>query len=381
MAEKNERHAGWLELFYDLLFVVLVAQLAHSVVEDPGWQSGLRLLVLFLPAWWVWVGSTVYTNLTGEVGAERRLDTLGQMAIVMVMAASATQAAEGHPALFAGAYAASRLAVLLFRAASGRKWPAGGATWPLLVSTALWIGSIFLEPPLAYVPWLVGLALELYGVVRRRAGGSFVRQRLASGRISLSHLVERFGAFMIIVFGEAIAQIVGAIAGTHGAPLAVVTGLAAFSVVAMLWWLYFDYGSAVAERTMSARPDDSFRLTVLIFVVGHFVPVVTLVAFAAGLGGLVTAGAHGADAGETLRLCAAALAVYLVNNAIVGLTAMRYPVRRILGWLLPNLVVLALLSVFADQLPPAAALLLITLVLATETLPRAKRNARASAAQ
>src|SRR5882757_669102 len=132
---------------------------------------------------------------------------------------------------------------------------------------------------------------------------------------------------------------------------------------------------------MSARPDDSFRLTVLIFVVGHFVPVVTLVAFAAGLGGLVTAGAHGADAGETLRLCAAALAVYLVNNAIVGLTAMRYPVRRILGWLLPNLVVLALLSVFADQLPPAAALLLITLVLATETLPRAKRNARASAAQ
>ncbi|MFI9383189.1 low temperature requirement protein A [Kutzneria sp. NPDC052558] len=381
MTENNERHAGWLELFYDLLFVVLVAQLAHSMVEEPGWPAGLRLLVLFLPAWWVWVGSTLYTNLTGEYGAQRRLDTLGQMAIVMVMAASATQAAEGHPALFAGAYAASRLAVLVFRAVAGRKWPAGGANWPLLVSAALWIGSIFLAPPLAYGPWLVGLAVEVYGVVRRRSGGSFVRQRLASGGISLSHLVERFGAFMIIVFGEAIAQIVGAIAGEHGTPLAVITGLAAFSVVAMLWWLYFDYGSAVAERTMGGRPEESYRLTVLIFVVGHFVPVVTLVAFAAGLGGLVTAGAQGADGGELLRLCAAALAGYLVNNAIIGLTGISHPIRQVLGWLLPNLAVLAALAVFADVLPPAAALLLITLVLGAETLPRAKRREKASAGQ
>jgi low temperature requirement protein LtrA len=381
VAENSERHAGWLELFYDLLFVVLIAQLAHSVVEDPGWQSGLRLLVLFLPAWWVWVGSTIYTNLTAEFGAERRVDVLGQMAIVLVMAASAAQAAEGHPALFAGAYAASRLAVLVFRIVAGRKWPAGGANWPLLVSAALWIGSIFLEPPLAYLPWLAGVAIEVYGVLRRRKGGSSVRQRLIEGRIALTHLVERFGAFMIIVFGEAIAQIVAAIAGAHGTPLAVITGLAAFSVVAMLWWLYFDYGSAVAEKTMSARRDESYRLTVQIFVVGHFLPVVTLVAFAAGLNGLVSAGAEGHDAGEILRLCAAALAVYLINNAVIGRTAMRYPIRRVLGWLMPNIVVLALLTVFADELPPAVALFLITLVLTAETLPRAKRTARASATQ
>jgi low temperature requirement protein LtrA len=69
-------------------------------------EAGVRLLVLFLPAWWVWVGSTIYTNLTAQVGAERRLDVLGQMAIVLVMAASAEQAAEGHPALFAGTCAA-----------------------------------------------------------------------------------------------------------------------------------------------------------------------------------------------------------------------------------------------------------------------------------
>ncbi|MFC0543358.1 low temperature requirement protein A [Kutzneria chonburiensis] len=380
MAESSERHAGWLELFYDLLFVVLIAQLAHSVVADPGWESGLRLLVLFLPAWWVWVGSTIYTNLTAEVGAERRLDVLGQMAIVLVMAASAEQAAEGHPALFAGAYAASRLAVLAFRILAGRKWPAGGSNWPLIVSAALWTGSIWLEPPWAYVPWFAGLVIEVYGVLRRR-GGSSIRERLIAGRIALTHLVERFGGFMIIVFGEGIAQIVAAVAGAHGTPLAVITGLAAFSVLAMLWWLYFDYGSAVAEKTMSARRAESYRLTVQIFVIGHFLPVVALVAFAAGLNGLVTAGAEGHDAGEILRLCAAAMAVYLINNAVVGRLAMRYSVRRVLGWLMPNLIMLTALTIFADELPPAVALFLVTLVLTAETLPRAKRTARESAAQ
>jgi hypothetical protein len=44
-------------------------------------------------------------------------------AIVLALAASAEPAAEGHPALFAGAYAASRLAVIVFRVAAGRKWP------------------------------------------------------------------------------------------------------------------------------------------------------------------------------------------------------------------------------------------------------------------
>ncbi len=73
--------------------------------------------------------------------------------------------------------------------------------------------------------------------------------------------------------------------------------------------------------------------------------------------------------------------VYLLNNAVVGLIGMRYSVRRQVLWLLPNIVLVALLIIFADELPPAVALLLITLVLTIETLPRAKRNAKASAAQ
>jgi low temperature requirement protein LtrA len=232
------RHAGWVELFYDLLFVVFVAQLAHPLVGHPSWAAAGVLLVLFLPAWWVWVGSTLYTNLTGEITAARRIDVLVQMAILLVMAASASQAVNGHPALFACAYAASRVDVVVFRLLVRGRWPVGGSNWPLLVSAALWIGSAFLPVPLAYLSWLAGLVVEIVPWVRGSPTGSQVQRRLVSGRIETTHLIERFGSFMIIVLGEAIAQIVAAISGAGAGPASVITGWAAFVLVAMLWWLY-----------------------------------------------------------------------------------------------------------------------------------------------
>lgn len=37
------------------------------------------MLAPFAPAWWLWVSSTLNTNLFGEGGPERRISVLGQM--------------------------------------------------------------------------------------------------------------------------------------------------------------------------------------------------------------------------------------------------------------------------------------------------------------
>lgn len=170
------------------------------------------------------------------------------------------------------------------------------------------------------------------------------------------------------MLGEGIAQIIVAIAQAGATPAAVITGLAAFVVIALLWWLYFDFGSAVAEKTMDSRPAEAFRLTRAIFVIGLFLPIAALTAFAAGLGGLITATAEAHETSPSLRLCAAALAVYLTNNALLGLVQIRYPLTRVLAWLLPNLALLGTLAVLADKLLPAVALLLISLFLLLEIL-------------
>jgi len=37
----GERHASWLELFFDLVLVVAIAQLAHLFVHHPDWNGAL----------------------------------------------------------------------------------------------------------------------------------------------------------------------------------------------------------------------------------------------------------------------------------------------------------------------------------------------------
>ncbi|GAA5013017.1 low temperature requirement protein A [Actinopolymorpha pittospori] len=368
MPREDDRHAGWLELFYDLLFVALVAQLAHPLAEHPSWTAGLAMLLLFLPAWWVWTGSTLYLNVAGEGGAGRRLSVLTQMAALLVMAGAATKAAHGDPALYAAGYAAGRIMLLVVGALKRPGPRAGAAMWPRAASAVLWIVSIPVPPPLTYVLWLAGLVVEIVPWFRARSGARLERQGLLEGQLAVGHLVERFGLFIIIVLGEGIAQIVVAISSADASTIAVVTGLAGFLVLAALWWLYFDFGSAVAEAAVSARRDAAFRLTIYLFVVGHFLPVAALMALAAGLGSLVTAAAEGQPSGDALRLCCLALAVFFLNNALLGTRTIGYRPTRILGWLLPNLAVLTVAAVFSGHLVPAAALALIALSIAIEPI-------------
>ena len=50
--QEAHRHATWLELFFDLCFVVAVAALASAFHGDPTWPGALIYIALFLPVWW-----------------------------------------------------------------------------------------------------------------------------------------------------------------------------------------------------------------------------------------------------------------------------------------------------------------------------------------
>jgi low temperature requirement protein LtrA len=54
-----ERHATWTELFFDLVFVVAVAELGALLHDDPTLTGALRCAGLFVPVWWVWICFTV----------------------------------------------------------------------------------------------------------------------------------------------------------------------------------------------------------------------------------------------------------------------------------------------------------------------------------
>ncbi|PIR97452.1 MAG: hypothetical protein COT91_01445 [Candidatus Doudnabacteria bacterium CG10_big_fil_rev_8_21_14_0_10_41_10] len=53
----GHRHATWIELFYDLVFVISMARLTEFLVEHLLINGFLSFLLLFVPVWWAWVGS------------------------------------------------------------------------------------------------------------------------------------------------------------------------------------------------------------------------------------------------------------------------------------------------------------------------------------
>ncbi len=110
ISEENEtgRSATWLELFYDLIFVVAIAELGHNLSGNISLSGFLGFVALFVPIWWCWVGATFYATRfdTDDVG--HRLLMLLQMAIVATLAVNVHHALGETSIWFALSYAAAR---------------------------------------------------------------------------------------------------------------------------------------------------------------------------------------------------------------------------------------------------------------------------------
>ena len=83
---EEERRATWLELFFDLIFVVAIAELAHYLDGHVGLSGFFSFVALFVPTWWCWLGSTFYATRFDTDDLGHRLLTLLQMALVAALA-------------------------------------------------------------------------------------------------------------------------------------------------------------------------------------------------------------------------------------------------------------------------------------------------------
>ncbi|HEX6207322.1 MAG TPA: low temperature requirement protein A, partial [Actinomycetota bacterium] len=58
-----DRRVTFLELFFDLVFVVIIAQLAHRLAEHPSWSGVGWFVFLFYAVWSSWINGTLYHDL------------------------------------------------------------------------------------------------------------------------------------------------------------------------------------------------------------------------------------------------------------------------------------------------------------------------------
>ncbi len=284
---EGERRVSWLELFYDLVFVVVVSQLAHEIGAHPTPQSALHFVLFFVPAWWVWVGGTVYSERFETYDMSYRAFTFLQMLAVGVMAASVGGSGDARADVYALGYAGARGLITVMWWRAGRHIPqVRPVTTPYTVgfsvSVLLWVLSVWAPEPWAVVMRAAGLLIDLTTPVFTLDA----QTRLFRG--TASKVPERYGLFVIIVLGESLVGVANGLAGadTFNA-VNVWRFVLGFAVGFGLWWVYFDF---VGRRR--PRPGNAWTLYTWSYL--HLPLVMGIAAVGGALAGVVGDGTlHG----------------------------------------------------------------------------------------
>ncbi|MGH3649986.1 MAG: low temperature requirement protein A, partial [Acidimicrobiia bacterium] len=111
--EEGGRSATWLELFYDLAFVVAVAVLAGRLLDNVSLTGLASYFGYFVLLWWLWASHTYYADRYDTDDLVYRLLAAGQMTAVVVIAASLSPGEASSTRAFAFGYATSRVLLLL----------------------------------------------------------------------------------------------------------------------------------------------------------------------------------------------------------------------------------------------------------------------------
>ncbi|GIH27295.1 low temperature requirement protein A [Acrocarpospora phusangensis] len=342
--ESATSRPGWLELFFDLVFVVAIAKLAHHLEGDPGWHEFWEFLVLLLPAWWAWLSFTAFVNTAGGDGTRAtrtRILLLAAMFCLGVVGAAVPDGlGERAPAYVLG-FAGARVVLFLLWLPLARRreveWNLTRITVFNGGSIAIFGSSLLVSEGMRPLIWLAGIGYELAVLV--------YAQRSQVRDYNVAHIVERVGLFVIIVLGESVVSSVNAVDATW-APGAWLIAVLGFVLFAALWWSYFEFGAATAEAELHEGENQRVRD---VMGIGHFPVVAALIAMAAGLGTAILDHAHHLPTGAAITLCGG-LAIYRATLAGLGMR-LGIPMRRALRWALPGVVIPLAVLAAAGWLP------------------------------
>jgi low temperature requirement protein LtrA len=326
----DERSASRLELFFDLAFVLVVAELATALREDVTWSGIAVFAGLFTTVWWSWVSATLYANRFDHDDVVYRLYKLGSMAAVIGLAASATGAIGEYFGVFVACQLLLRVLLLLqylraYRHVAearpiARLYAAGA-----VAGAGLWAASLLVPRPAAFALWAAAVLAEaLVPLLATRSS--------ADVPLHVEHLPERFALFVILVLGESVAGVAHGLYDARWSSEALPVALLSFVLAAGLWWSWFDLAGARAKRLLDEVGGEHSDHAHDVYVFGQLPLTLALATVGAGIELAVVEGGRGDVPIGTRLLLAGGVAVYLVAMAVTD-AGMSRRARR--GWWWP----------------------------------------------
>jgi low temperature requirement protein LtrA len=282
---ERERHASWLELFYDLVFASAVSQLGHSLyVNNNSITAFLGTISLFVPVWWAWIGVTFYAARFETDDLVHRVFVLLQMMGAAALTINIHDALAETSGNFAISYGAIRGFLVIEYLRTGRRIPAAsrlanGLARGFLISTILWLISAVVPNPIRFLMWALAIAIDISTTI-------LVERKHIQLAPNIFHLPERMGLFTLIVLGETIFDLVASLSDHEWNVESTIAIGAGLSIAFSLWWMYFDNVEGSPIRAFRERGRVRIYTT---WIYVHFPLVVGLVSTATGIRYIVSA--------------------------------------------------------------------------------------------
>jgi len=236
-----ERRISWLELFYDLVYVIAISRITHHLAIHISLEGFLQYACLFILIFWGWLNGSLYYDIHGSEGLRTRLMTLWQVMIIAALSVTIDQPSSTW-------YINTTIVLMVMQLYITYLWWSVGfydrshrrynRPYTILFLFALALMALGLFVP---VQWVKPIAIL---VIICNYTPPFIAHRLlrkSSLDLSLSSsMSERLGLFTIIVFGEVILGVVNGISKVNDLNFSVWLNFAlAVSIVFALWWIFF----------------------------------------------------------------------------------------------------------------------------------------------
>ncbi len=239
--KRGERKISWLELFYDLVYVIAISKITNYLTLHPTVSGLLDYTCIFAMIFWGWVNGSLYHDIHGTTGLRTSLMTLWQIMIVAALVITIGTS----PEHFVFNATISVMAMQLY--ITYLWWSVGiydkehrklNTPYSIcyLTAFALMFLTLFINQEYIRIIFYTALLLNylppfLTLLVPRKTNIEF---NLSSS------MSERLGLFTIIIFGEVVLGIVNGVSNINMlSPQIWFCFALAILIVFSLWWLFF----------------------------------------------------------------------------------------------------------------------------------------------
>ena len=246
--DQKERKITWLELFYDLVYVIVISRITQHFAANPNLSGLIYYVFIFGMIFWGWLNGSTYYDLHGAPGIRTNLTTLWQMLAVAALAVTLNFTDDKN-------YFYLTSALCFLQGYITYLWWSVGIydkhhrklnipfSVCYLSSLALLIIALYTSEPYKSIVYWAALIINfspgifIYKIMRRRN----------EPELNLSSsMTERLGLFTIIIFGEVILGVINGMHQTYGHSRNMWVCFAlGILIVFSLWLIFF---SLVADR-------------------------------------------------------------------------------------------------------------------------------------